>query len=211
LVIAPTNMRNIIQDLVCSLIPFDPIEAEHIEFVKNWISSGAPLFRTQKPAVPDTHLVSYFVLIDQAAKKLLLVDHKKAGLWLPAGGHVEPNEHPEETVKREIMEELGVEGDFLMKEPLFLTVTETVGQTAGHTDVSLWYILKGKESHPYQFDHTEFKDIKWFSLQEAPYHRSDPHLQRFIFKLYRSCFKNGEFAKVNARNLISSKQLLSKR
>ncbi|MFI5343447.1 MAG: NUDIX domain-containing protein [Chlamydiales bacterium] len=38
-----------------------------------------------------------------------LVDHKKANLWLPAGGHVEPNEHPRETVKREILEELSIQ------------------------------------------------------------------------------------------------------
>ena len=168
------DIRNVIQDLICSLVPFDSIETQHIEFVKKWISSGAPLFRIQKPAVPDTHLVSYFILIDSLTNKLLLVDHKKAGLWLPAGGHVEPNEHPKETIKREIIEELGVEGDFLIKDPVFLTVTETVGQTAGHIDVSLWYILKGKESHPYQFDHAEFKDIKWFSVLKSS---ADPMLK----------------------------------
>ncbi|MCP5505196.1 MAG: NUDIX hydrolase [Chlamydiales bacterium] len=180
---APTDIRSEIEDLIRSLVPFDSIETEHIEFVKKWISSGAPLFRTKKPDVPDTHLVSYFLLVDSAKNTLLLVDHKKAGLWLPAGGHVEPNEHPGETVKREVVEELGVEGDFLMNDPIFLTVTKTVGQTAGHTDVSLWYVLRGKESHPYQFDHTEFKEIKWFFPQDIPYHRSDPHLKRCIEKL----------------------------
>jgi len=32
-----------------------------------------------------------------------------------------------------------------------------------------------------------------------------------VFFVYRSCFKNWEFAKVNAQNLISSKQLPFKR
>ena len=33
--------------------------------------------------------MSYFALIDEQRGKLLLVDHKFAGLWLPSGGHVE--------------------------------------------------------------------------------------------------------------------------
>ena len=43
-----------------------------------------------KPDVPPKHLVSYFALVDERRGKLLLVDHKLAGLWLPSGGHVEP-------------------------------------------------------------------------------------------------------------------------
>ncbi len=39
----------------------DAIEQSHIAYVKEWIASGAELFRTAKPATPDKHLVSYFV------------------------------------------------------------------------------------------------------------------------------------------------------
>ena len=180
---SPESMQTIIHHLIHSLEPFDSIETDHITFTNKWISSGAPLFRIHKPAIPDTHLVSYFLLIDPTTNKLLLVDHKKSGLWLPAGGHIEPEEHPKETVKREVVEELGIEADFLHDDPIFLTVTETVGQTAGHTDVSLWYILKGSATSSYDFDSSEFKKIEWFSPQEIPYHRSDPHLKRCLLKL----------------------------
>src|SRR4051812_41579927 len=86
------------------------VERGHLDFAQEWIASGASLFRVEKPAKPDPHLVAYFVLLDLATKKVLLVDHKNAELWLPAGGHVEPNEHPKETVRREIVEELGTIG-----------------------------------------------------------------------------------------------------
>jgi 8-oxo-dGTP pyrophosphatase MutT (NUDIX family) len=39
---------------------------------------------------------------------ILLVNHKRIGAWVPPGGHVEPEEMPEETVVREILEETGV-------------------------------------------------------------------------------------------------------
>lgn len=48
----------------------------------------------------------------QERKKVLLMDHKKAELWLPPGGHVEPGENPRETVRREAKEKLGIDAEF---------------------------------------------------------------------------------------------------
>jgi hypothetical protein len=36
-----------------------------------------------------------------------------------------------------------------------------------------------------KFDKDEFHGIRWFAFAEAPLHRSDPHLGRFIKKLER--------------------------
>ena len=38
----------------------------------------------------------------------LLHWHEKNGMWLPPGGHVEPNEDPEQAVHREVLEETGL-------------------------------------------------------------------------------------------------------
>lgn len=175
-----------IERLVNTMISFDTEEQQHILSTHEWIASGAEIFRIAKPATPDPHLVAYFLLVDSPSNQILLVDHKKAGLWLPAGGHVEPNEHPKTTVEREIIEELGIQADFLSCDPFFLTVAKTVGQTAGHTDVSLWYILKGSVKDTYAFDQEEFLQVRWFSPIEIPYQRSDPHLGRCIQKLIKA-------------------------
>lgn len=39
---------------------------------------------------------------------VLLHRHKKLGRWFPPGGHVEPNEVPDEAAVREVLEESGV-------------------------------------------------------------------------------------------------------
>ncbi len=176
-------IRSEILRVVRAIRPLDDQETEHVSFVDKWIESGAEIFRITKPATPDTHLVSYFILVDQAQNKVLLTDHKKSGLWLPAGGHVELNEHPKETVQREILEELGIRADFLSEDPLFLTVTKTVGETAGHTDVSLWYVLKGNAFDNLNYDNQEFHQIRWFLPTEIPYPRTDPHMSRLMQKL----------------------------
>jgi 8-oxo-dGTP pyrophosphatase MutT (NUDIX family) len=175
-----------IQRMTNLMRPFDLKEMEHLEFVQKWIATGAEIFRIAKPATPDPHLVSYFVLIDEAANKILLVDHKKAGLWLPPGGHVELNEHPKETVRREIFEELRIQADFISHDPLFVTVTKTVGQTAGHTDVTLWYILRENSAIAIEYDQEEFNGINWFDIEGIPYEKSDPHMERFVQKLLKT-------------------------
>lgn len=177
------SIRSQIRKEIESIQPIDLVETEHIAFTLNWLDSGKEIFRTQKPAIPDPHLVSYFLLVDQDAKKVLLVDHKKAELWLPTGGHVELLEHPKNTVQREIIEELGVPAKFFSEDPLFVTVTKTQGTTQAHTDITLWYVLHGNSFFEYIFDSEEFTQIGWFCPSSIPYPRTDPHLKRFIQKL----------------------------
>jgi 8-oxo-dGTP diphosphatase len=183
LALRPSGITDDIIREISSIRFYDRIEQEHIDDALAWIDSGAPLFRIQKPDTPPKHLVSYFVVLDKQEKKILLVDHKKALLWLPPGGHVDENEHPRSAVIRECKEELGIQAQFLREEPLFLTVTKTVGLTAGHTDVSLWYALTGNHLDTYLFDRDEFNAIEWFHVNDMPYGRSDPHMSRFVKKL----------------------------
>src|SRR5215469_5662675 len=78
----------------------------------DWMTSGQQLFRTAKPATPPKHLVVYFVPVDPVNRCLLLGDHRKSGLWLPPGGHVEDGEDPRAAVRREAGEELGIAAEF---------------------------------------------------------------------------------------------------
>jgi 8-oxo-dGTP diphosphatase len=164
------------------------LEDEHKQDVLQWIKSGTNIYRIEKPDKPPKHLVSYFVLIDPEHKSLLLADHVNAQLWLPSGGHVEPGEDPKQTVLREIQEELGQKATFLRSndQPFFVTVTQTVGLTAGHTDVSLWYLMRGSLHDRIDFDRREFNDVAWFSFDEVLESSPvifDPHMQRFTQKL----------------------------
>ena len=115
-------MRAAIRRELESIDPLDALELQHRTEALAWVDSGAPLFRTAKPATPPQHLVSYFAVVD--AENILLVDHKNAQLWLPPGGHVEQGEHPRETVVREIREELGFAPAHEITAPLMVTVRE---------------------------------------------------------------------------------------
>ena len=158
-----------------------------------WIASGVEIFRIEKPATPLKHLVSYSVLVDFKEKKVLLFDHKKALKKRPSGGHIDKDEMPYETAKRELVEELGIEPKFAFNDsevPFFLTVMETVGLTPGHVDVDLWYIFKGDSKSKINDEAEEFKrefdGFHWLSFDEIlskPIEEFDVNMHRFVNKL----------------------------
>ncbi len=162
----------------------DPVEAEHRADTLAWLAGTTDIYRRIKPDTPPRHLVSYVVPIDPGDGSVLLIDHVNAGLWLPPGGHVEPGEDPAETARREAYEELGLE--VIVGEPLFITVTTTVGIDRGHTDVSLWYPVALDKKARIVGDEREFTAARWWSAQElgsADPARFDPHFGRFLRKL----------------------------
>jgi 8-oxo-dGTP diphosphatase len=175
------STRSQIRAEILSINPFDELERLHVNDALAWVDSGVGLFRIGKPATPPKHLVSYFALADH--DHILLVDHKNAGLWLPTGGHVESGEHPRTTVVREIQEELGLIPTHAIEAPLMITCTTTAARTAGHVDVSLWYVICGNREQNLEYDRSEFNTINWFPFDAIPFHRSDPHMNRFIQKL----------------------------
>jgi 8-oxo-dGTP pyrophosphatase MutT (NUDIX family) len=58
--------------------------------------------------------VSIFIVKD---KKVLFIFHKQLKRWLPIGGHIELDEHPEEAALREAKEESGLEVELVGERP----------------------------------------------------------------------------------------------
>lgn len=183
----PTALKSMITELVSGIGPTDEFGRERRRNALSWLAGTDDIFRRVKPLTPSPHLVSYFLLVDRSAGSVLLCDHRLSGLWLPTGGHVEPGEHPLDTVRREAVEELGITarldatfGDM----PFFLTMTETVGLPAiRHVDVSLWFALAGRVGQPLHPDSREFVQVRWWTaadLRHVGPDRIEPHLLRAL-------------------------------
>ncbi|MFI6044420.1 NUDIX hydrolase [Nocardia sp. NPDC051321] len=174
----------VVAEIVSGIEPFDALEQEHLDEALAWLASTDDVFRRVKPATPPRHLVSYVVLVDPDARAVLLGRHRLAGLWLPTGGHVDPGEHPLEAARREVVEEIGIPADFTVTgtDPLFLTITSTVGADS-HDDVSLWYLIRGARSQHYRLDPREFSAEHWWDIDQFAVLDADPHFGRFLAKL----------------------------
>jgi 8-oxo-dGTP pyrophosphatase MutT (NUDIX family) len=96
--------------------------------------------------------VAVFVVRDG---KVLLHWHRKLGMWLPPGGHIERDELPDEAAVREVLEETGVEVELMgerredVEGPLQLhrpagVQLEDIGP--GHQHIDLIYFARPKGS-----------------------------------------------------------------
>lgn len=185
----PGDPCTVVRDRVLAVTPVDDREAADQAAVLEWIDSGAPLFRTVRPVTPPKHLAVYFALVDDDARCVMLVDHLKAQAWLLPGGHVDVGEDPSWTVEREAVEELQITPKFHERlgagQPLFLSVTQTRGMNT-HTDVTLWFALKGDVTAEVRPDPREFSEVRWYNLDDQTDWSADcfdPHMQRFAAKL----------------------------
>lgn len=120
-----------------------------------------------------SHLCAYFAAYDPNAKQVFIGHHKKSGLWLFNGGHVDSGETIKETLIREIGEEWGLDGnDFTLDPPAFLTITEINNPTKQpcnfHYD--LWCFVPVDKNIFNPIDSNlleEFHEAGWKNLDEA--------------------------------------------
>jgi 8-oxo-dGTP pyrophosphatase MutT (NUDIX family) len=135
---------------------------------------------------PENHFCAYFAACDFKAKQFFIGHHKKAGLWLFNGGHVDKNETLRETVAREISEEWGLNiNDLNVKEPALLTTTDINNPTKQtcrlHLDV--WYFID-VDKNTFKPDLSklaeEFHSVEWMDLAKAKQMISDKNTLKAI-------------------------------
>lgn len=72
---------------------------------------------TDRPATGLTRDFAVSVLVVWRSQ-VLLHRHRKLGIWLPPGGHVEPGELPDDAATREVMEEAGLAVELVGPPPI---------------------------------------------------------------------------------------------
>jgi 8-oxo-dGTP pyrophosphatase MutT (NUDIX family) len=116
----------------------------------------------------QSHFCVYFLPFNAERKEVFLVHHKKSGLWLSPGGHIDRGETLLEALNREIVEELGVKDFFKVEaRPFLLTITAIDNKAQPckeHYDV--WY-LAPTDGHNFDIDPTEFHETRWLPIDEA--------------------------------------------
>ena len=115
-----------------------------------------------------SHFCVYFLPYNKKTRKVFIVHHKKSGLWIGPGGHIDKGEDLHTTLNREIFEELGVKHFY--KEtpiPFLLTLTpieSTKRSCRFHFDI--WFLMETDGSN-FHVDPKEFYTTNWASFDEA--------------------------------------------
>jgi 8-oxo-dGTP pyrophosphatase MutT (NUDIX family) len=102
--------------------------------------------------------------------KVLLHRHRKLGMWLPPGGHIEENELPDEAAVREVFEETGLRVELVgerredIADPVQLhrpagVQLENIGP--GHQHIDLIYFARPSGSTDIREDFSDDK-VGWY-------------------------------------------------
>lgn len=91
--------------------------------------------------------------------------HKRLGLWLQPGGHIETGEEPWEAAAREAGEETGLAVRHPETGPALVHVDVHPGPR-GHTHLDLRYLLSADDADPNP-PPGESQDVRWFSWDDA--------------------------------------------
>lgn len=116
------------------------------------------------------------------ARGVLLLRHKRLGIWLQPGGHLDAGEMPWDAARREAREETGLAVEFAIvdgaeRPPLVHVDVHAGGR--GHTHLDLRYLLDGGTDDPAP-PAGESQEIGWFDWPDAIERASDDRLRSLL-------------------------------
>lgn len=136
----------------------------------------------------DRHFTATALVIDEEQHRALLLWHKRLRRWMPPGGHMEPNETPEDTALREAKEETGLDIEIVseLQEDFYCTTGEEGrilkkpfafflerippcperGEPA-HEHIDFIYRARARDpEHALRLCATESDPLRWFTREE---------------------------------------------
>jgi 8-oxo-dGTP pyrophosphatase MutT (NUDIX family) len=111
-------------------------------------------------------------------QRVLLMLHSGLKKWIPVGGHIEQNETPEQALRREVKEEVGIEVEIQERagmkfdyhgdtksllSPRIIRLDEIDDE---HQHINLTYFAKSRTSKITPEEDKDMEDLRWFSEKD---------------------------------------------
>ncbi len=174
-------MRELVRRTVVERDPIDAAEHSSVtRFLAAFDRLADPLDRRLDPV----HVTGSAIVV--GPRGVVLLRHKRLGIWLQPGGHIDPGEAPWDAALREAAEETGL--DVAHQEPDADGVPRLVHVDVhpggrGHTHLDLRYVLDGGSSDPSPRP-GESQEVHWFDWPAAIDHAGDVRLAGLLRVLH---------------------------
>lgn len=148
----------------------------------------------------EKHFTASALIINREGRALL-VNHKKLGVWLYPGGHLETNETPDETVIREVKEETNLDVEivsdkdenladseanvFVLHQP-YTILCEKIKSDLEHYHIDLVYRCEIiSENHNKIINDFKKKEISFFGLDDLNRINLFPNFRKLLEKVLK--------------------------
>ena len=174
-------VRELVRRSVSERVPIDHAERRSIEvFLAAYDRLTDPLSEEADPV----HVTGSAIVIGE--RGVVLLKHKRLGLWLQPGGHVNAGETPWDGALREAQEETGLEVAFVDVDEVLgvprLAHVDVHPASRGHTHLDLRYVLRGDATDPAP-PAGESQEIGWFGWEDVIEKASDDRLKSALASL----------------------------
>jgi 8-oxo-dGTP pyrophosphatase MutT (NUDIX family) len=176
----PDELRRRIRSDVAARESVDERETDSVaRFLELYDALDAPFDIDADPV----HVTASGIVV--GPRGVLLHEHKRLGIWIQPGGHIDPGETPWEAALRETREETGLDarfaGPFVADGAPVLIHVDVHAGGRGHTHLDLRYLIDGGTSDPSPPE-GESQAIGWFDWPAA-IERTDPGLRGALHDL----------------------------
>ena len=163
----------------------EPIDAAEAASIDRLLQEFERLDDPFDQELDPVHVTGSAIVV--GSRGVVLLRHKRLGLWLQPGGHVDPGETPWGAALREAHEETGLDVRFADVDgndvPCLVHVDVHAGGR-GHTHLDLRFLLDGGDADPCP-PAGESQEIDWFDWPAAIERASDARLTNLLRTLAR--------------------------
>lgn len=152
----------------------DPVDAREAESVRRFFAELPRLTQPYDEHADPVHITGSALIVGE--RGVILHKHKRLGIWVQTGGHVDPGETPTQAALRESREETGLPVSLVSDELIHVDVHPG---PRGHTHLDLRYLCTAPPDDPAPPD-GESQETFWFDWPAA-IERAEDGLRGLLF------------------------------
>ena len=145
----------------------EPVDDRERASIEEFLRLAAQLTSPFDEHADPVHVTASAIVIGERGVVLHL--HKRMGLWLQPGGHIDPDEPPWEAALREAREETGLPVRWPASTPdgaPALAHVDVHDGPRGHRHLDLRYVVHAEPVDPAPGE-GESQEVRWFGWEEA--------------------------------------------
>ncbi len=154
----------IVDQVLAEVAARDPIDERERDSIAQVLAIVPGLARPFDVHAGPVHVTGSAFIV--GPRGIVLLRHRRLGIWVQPGGHIDPGEAPWEGARREATEETGMPVRLLDGQPELAHVDVHPGGR-GHTHLDLRYLFRADDADPAP-PAGESQEVGWYPWVDAP-------------------------------------------